>query len=220
MKIKFGFVALIAVTLLSTQVNADRNHGQNHYKVTVTNITKGISFTPLLASTHNRKVSLFEVGESASEEVSRVAEGGDIASLTKLLSESNNVHSTASSSGLLAPGESVEIEIDGARKFKKISLISMLLPTNDTMLALQGVKLPKHGKATYYMNAYDAGTETNDEYCVNIPGPHCGGAPFSPEDDGEGYIYPSPTIHGEADLQREAYQWNGPVGKVVIERIY
>jgi len=220
MKIKFGFVTLIAAALLSTQVNAGDNYWQNHYKITVTNITKGISFTPLLASTHNRKISIFEIGESASEEVSRVAEGGDIAPLTELLSDSNNVHSTASSNSLLAPGQSVEFEIDGTRKFKKISIISMLLPTNDTMLALQGAKLPKHGKATYYMNAYDAGTETNDEYCANIPGPHCGGAPFSPEDDGEGYIYPSPTIHGEADLSLEAYQWNGPVAKVVIERMY
>jgi len=220
MKIKFGFATLLAATLLSSQVHADSNYWQKHYKITVTNITKGISFTPILASTHNRKIGLFEVGESASEEVSRVAEGGDIAPLNELLSDSNNVHATASSNGLLAPGQSVEIEIDGARQFKKISMISMLLPTNDTMLALQGAKLPKHGTATYYMNAYDAGTETNDEYCVNIPGPHCGGAPFSPEDDGEGYIFPSPTIHGEADLHREAYQWNGPVAKVVIERMY
>jgi hypothetical protein len=73
------------------------------------------------------------------------------------------------------------------------------------MLALQGAKLPKYGKATYYINAYYAGTETNDEYYANIPGPHCGDAPFSPEEDGEGFIFPSLTIHGEADLSRETY---------------
>lgn len=220
MKIKFSFITLIAATLLSAHVNAGGNHWQNQYKVTVTNITKGISFTPLLASTHNRKVSLFEVGEAASDEVSRVAEGGDIMPLNDILLDSNYVHSTTSSNGLLAPGQSVEMDIASTRRFKKISLISMLLPTNDTMVSLQGATLPKHGKVTYYMNAYDAGTETNDEFCANIPGPHCGGAPFSPEDDGEGYIFPSPSIHGEADLSREAYLWNGPVAKVVIERMY
>ena len=154
-----------------------------------------------------------------SDEVSRVAEGGDIAPLQAELDSSHNVHSTASSEGLLMPGESVELMIDSNRRNKKFSLISMLLPTNDTMVALRNVKLPKHGKVTYFAKAYDAGTEMNDESCLNIPGPHCGGAPFSPEDEGEGYAYPSPGIHGEMDLSTESYQWNGAVAKVVIERI-
>jgi len=214
-------IVLFAMTVfLSMQVSAGSYYSQGGYKITVTNITKGISFTPFLAATHNRHESFFSVGESVSDEVSRVAEGGDISALNDQLTDSANVHSTASTGALLMPGESVELMIDSSRKFKRLSLISMLLPTNDTVVALQGVRLPKHGKVTYLVDAYDAGTETNDEFCANIPGPHCGGAPFSPEDDGEGYAYPSPAIHGLADLSTETYQWNGPVAKVVIERMY
>ena len=96
----------------------------------------------------------------------------------------------------------------------------MLLPTNDTIVALRSKALPwyRHGKMTYYMKAYDGGSETNDELCANIPGPHCAGVPFSPEDEGEGYIYPSPGIHGEADLSRATYNWHGPVAMVTIVR--
>jgi len=224
MKIHTKLFALIITAALAFQVSASDGYGHGHgaksYKVTLTNITKGISFTPFLAAIHNRHVNLFTLGEPVSDEVSRVAEGGDISGLQAVLDNSNAVHSTVSTDGLLMPGQSVELMIDSNRRNRRFSLISMLLPTNDTVAAAQNVKLPKHGKVTYLVKAYDAGTETNDEYCANIPGPHCGGAPFSPEDDGEGYAYPSPGIHGMADLSTEAYQWNGPVVKVTIERMY
>ena len=44
------------------------------YEVTLTNITKGQRFTPQLFTTHSRSVSLFEVGEPASEEIATLAE--------------------------------------------------------------------------------------------------------------------------------------------------
>ena len=111
MKIKFGFVTLIAAVLLSTHVNAGNYRQQNHYKVTVINITKGISFTLLLATTHNRDICLFEVGKSASEEVFRVTEDGNIAPLTELLSESHNVHSTASTVAYLLRDNQLKLMI-------------------------------------------------------------------------------------------------------------
>ena len=211
-------LALMLSLLVSANIASADN--MRYYKVSVTNITKGISFTPFLAATHNRHVSLFTVGEAVTDEVSRVAEGGDISGLQAVLDGSHSVHSTASTEGLLMPGQSVELMIDSNRRNRRLSLISMLLPTNDTLAAAQSVKLPRHGKVSYLVNAYDAGTETNDEYCASIPGPYCGGAPFSPEDDGEGYAYPSPGIHGSADLSTEAYQWDGPVVKVTIERMH
>ena len=75
--------------------------------VTITNITKGIVFTPFLAATHNKRIAFFEVSEAASEPVGRVAEGGDIADLNALLDDSNVVYDTESTKGLLEPGQSV-----------------------------------------------------------------------------------------------------------------
>lgn len=174
MKIKLPVLLLILSSFISLSATANQYgyyHAKKQYKITITNITKGVSFTPLLAATHNRDARFFTVGEPASEAVSRIAEGGDIAVLKEELDDSENVFSTANSEGLLAPGASVEITIGGHRRYGRIS----------------------------------------------IPGPACGGSPFSPEDAGEGYVYPSPAIHGEADLTRQAYNWDGAVAKVVIE---
>lgn len=222
MKSQLKVVLVACLCFISLNASASQYYGYQptkQFKVTITNITKGIYFTPLLTATHNRHASFFTVGEVASEEISRVAEGGDISGLKALLDGSDNVLATTNSEGLLAPGQSVELTIDGNRRNRLVSIVAMLLPTNDAMVALLGGKLPHHGKATYFLNAYDGGTETNDEYCANIPGPQCGGIPFSPEDSGEGYIYPSPGIHGEADLSKQAYQWQGAVAKVVIEKV-
>ena len=220
MKLKFSMLLLVLSSIISLGATADKydnKHANKQYKVTITNLTKGISFTPLLAATHNRHARFFTVGEPASEMVSRIAEGGDISMLKTALDDSDNVFSTTNSQGLLAPGASVELTLESHRKFKKLSIAAMLLPTNDTMVALLGKELPKKGTKVYFLSAYDGGTETNDEYCNNIPGPHCGGVPFSPDDAGEGYVYPSPAIHGEADLSRQMYDWDGAVAKVVIE---
>ena len=191
-------------------------NGKRNFQVTVTNITKGISFTPLLGVAHSPSISLFSVGETASEDIAAVAEGGNIAPLMESL---EGIAQTSATSGLLGPGETVTFEISVG--FRDVfSMVSMLLPTNDTMVAIRDQKLPLFGAATFYASAYDAGSETNDELCVNIPGPACGGSPFSPEDSGEGYVFPSPGIHGEADLSRSVYNWQGPVAKVVVQRVY
>lgn len=216
-----SLLTIIAIASFSFQAFAYDSSHMRHYKVTVTNLTKGISFTPLLSTSHNKHISLFTLGEMATDNIGRIAEGGDISGLRAMLDQSMYVSSTSASEGLLAPGSSVEISLSSARGFGRISLISMALPTNDTLVALRSKKLPKRigNSRTYFMRAYDGGTETNDELCANIPGPHCGGVPFSPEDSGEGYIYPSPAIHGEADLSRAQYNWDGAVAKVTITRV-
>ena len=215
--------SLVAVSGLShTTAFAGEYKAEKSYTLEVTNLTKGIAFTPLLAASHSPAISLFEVGMPASEAVERVAEGGDIAPLMMALSDSSKVFTTSQSEGLLMPGASTEIMISAKGYYKKLSLIAMLLPTNDGLVALNGAQLPRHKNhsKTYFMYAYDGGTEMNDELCASIPGPQCGGEPFSPEDDGEGYIYPHPGIHGESELTRMEYQWSGPVAKVVVTRVH
>lgn len=218
MKFSKSLLVLAATASLGFQATA-AHHDPDTYKVTITNITKGISFTPLLTASHKQALSFFHIGEQASMHIANIAEGGDISGLASELSSSNKVFDLTNSEGLLGPGMSVELMITAQGGYKRISIVSMALPTNDTLVAMRNKKLPKYS-ATFYMRAYDGGTETNDELCANIPGPHCGGTPFSPEDDGEGYIYPSPGIHGEGDLSAAAYDWRGPVAKVTIKKMY
>lgn len=222
MNIKRQFIkglALLACTAAFS--SASLAQVEQVYTVTVTNLTKGISFTPLLTATHTSDIKLFEVGQASSDALSRIAEGGDVSVLKDSLDLSDKVASTHATAGLLLPGKSVSYNITSRAFVSFVSITSMALPTNDTLVALNHAVLPGYrtGIDTYYMTAYDAGTETNDELCANIPGPRCGGTPFSPEDEGEGYIFPAQGIHGEADLKRSTYDWRGKVAKVVIKRI-
>lgn len=192
------------------------------YEVTIQNVTAGIDFTPFLLATHNSKVSLFEVGMPASEALGKVAEGGDTSELQMELDESDYVYATANTSDLLGPGESVTVMVNGRAGKNKLSLVSMLLPTNDNIVSALSIQLPSRmmEEITVMAMAYDAGTETNSEECAYIPGPTCGGEAFSDTDLGEGYIFPSAGIHGEGDLTQSQYDWQGPVAIVKIKRVY
>lgn len=189
------------------------------YKVSITNITKNVAFTPFIVATHKSNLHFFELGQTASQAIADIAEGGNTAALAEMLSESSDVKNIANSSGLLPAGETVEIIIETNIAYRYLSLAAMLLPTNDSFIALDAVALPKFASRTYFAHAYDAGSETNDESCVSIPGPLCGGEPFSPNDDGEGFVHIASGISGEGDLSAALYDWRGPVAKIVIERM-
>jgi hypothetical protein len=104
----------------------------------------------------------------------------------------------------------------------------MLIPTNDSFVALEGVPLPVLGARDLHAPAYDAGTEANDQSCARIPGPRCGGAGYDPEpaDGDEGHISISNGFHelGEVDdagsevLGPFLYDWRNPVARVTVRR--
>jgi hypothetical protein len=152
------------------------------YQVTITNAS-ATTFTPLLAVAHRASIQLFEAGAAPSDAFVGLAESdGTAGFMADLAAQSNKVGDVQSSAGLLGSGESV---VAGCR-FHRLSLAAMLLPTNDSFVGLQSVALPRSRGAslTYHALVYDAGSETNDELCANIPGPQCGGAALSPEDRG------------------------------------
>jgi hypothetical protein len=216
-------LVFVSAMLASTGVFAG-DYGARSYAVTVTNITPGQTFTPLLLATHSQRIRYFELGDAASMELATIAESGNIAPLDALLqSLPKRVYATANSAGLLpngllGPGQSVTVEISARGYFNRLSLAGMLIPTNDSFVALDSVALPV-GEASYFVPAYDAGSEFNDELCANIPGPVCGGAGLSDE-DGEGYVHISGGIHGIGDLEASSYDWKNPVAKITIRRVH
>ncbi len=214
---KIAATTLCSSLLYSSAVLAD---GYARYEVTVTNLTRAQVFTPILVSSHRNGVNLFELGSAASPELSALAEGGDVAPLTAMLDSDHHVIDTANSGGLLMPGQSVTVTVSARRGAKRISLASMLIPTNDSFIALNSVKAPKHHRSrVYYSPGYDAGTEPNDENCMHIPGPVCGGEGGSPGAGGEGYVHISGGIAGIADLAAETYDWHNPTAKIEIRRV-
>jgi hypothetical protein len=124
---------------------------------------------------------------------------------------------TADGNPLINPGESVTVTISGSRDYNRLSLAGMLLPTNDTFVAVNSMPLPRRYAGSMAL-AYDAGSEANDELCENIPGPTCGGIPFS-EGLAEGFVHVSRGISGEGDLEASGYDWRNPVARVTVRRI-
>ncbi len=221
------WVALLASVLIPQVAFAKK---PIEYKITVTNLTKGQYFTPVLGVNHNDALRLFEVGQPVSPELETLAEEGNSGPLKASLDADPRVSQTVTSAGLLGPGQSVTIILSEKNKKKdRLSLVAMLTPTNDAFMALNGVSPPGKGigfSVTYYALAYDAGGEENDELCVSIPGPQvleddleeCSFLGGVDAGNGEGFIFVHAGIHDVGDLKSENRDWRNPVAKIVIER--
>ena len=201
------------------------------YEVTVTNVTRGQTFTPILVTTHRPSIALFELGAPASPELEVLAEDGGTGPFVALLeSLGRTVGDVTSGDSLLAPGESVSFEIEGNPWRHVLSVAAMLIPTNDTFFAIDSVRLPRYGQSTFLANAYDSGTEFNDQSCANMPGPRCGGEGLSAAagEGDEGFVYISNGFHdlGTEDangfevLGPAVYDWRNPVARVTVKRVY
>ena len=193
------------------------------YEVTVTNLTRGQRFTPILVATHKAGVRLFELGSPGSPQLKTLAEEGNVAPMTALLLGNPNVLDVVNSGALLNPGSSITQRVRTRGGFDNVSVAAMLIPTNDGFFAVNDLEGPDETDSiTVFSPAYDAGTEVNDERCASIPGPffiECGGpggggAPGG----GEGYVHIHAGIHGIGNLDPAIRDWRNPVAKITIRR--
>ncbi|MCP4769070.1 MAG: hypothetical protein GY875_22770 [Gammaproteobacteria bacterium] len=195
--------------------------GNKSYHVTITNLTHAIIFTPILVASHRRPVSIFELGTPASDELSAIAEGGDVGPLTTMLNGNSQVIDVQNSGGLLMPGQSVTVIVSAEHGAKMISIASMMLPTNDAFIGLNSVAVSRKG-STFYSPGYDAGSEANDELCINIPGgANCSGVGYSPgvNDGDENQVHVHRGTHGVGDLAADVYDWRNPVARITVTRV-
>ncbi|MDP5208719.1 spondin domain-containing protein [Microbulbifer sp. 2205BS26-8] len=205
--------------------------------VEVTNLTHSIYFTPLLVSAHADAFHLFEIGTAATPALQMMAEGGDISGL---VAEAESVGATNvenPAAGLLGPGTSVSLEAFDSGNNGFLSIAAMLLPTNDGFVGLDAWEIPTEpGSYTLYLNAYDAGTEANDERVVAGSGaPFVAGIPANPGGNGgaggtgvtteevnqrvhihRGNIGDTDPVAGTSDLDARIHRWLNPVAKVVV----
>lgn len=202
----------------------DRSSG-GFFEITVTNLTRGQQFTPILVASHKAGIRLFELGKPATPELQIVAEEGNVAPLTAALRSTSGVLDVTNSGALLEPGASVKIKIRTRGNFDHVSVAAMLIPTNDGFFAVNGVR-GAHGREVRTLTsvAYDSGSERNDELCASIPGPffdECGGAGGggTPTGDEEGYVHVHAGIHGIGDLQAAQRDWRNPVARIAIRRV-
>lgn len=214
---KFTAGALASAMLAAASLGAQA--AGKVYEVTITNITKAQIFTPIMVASHRSGAKLFTLGEAASDELEILAESGNPGPLSDKLADEADADVSVAEDVLL-PGHSVTLYVNADGKQKYLSVASMLVPSNDALFAINGMRGPK-GRDSLSLRspAYDAGTEDNDELCVSIPGPPflCEGEGVSAE-GGEGYVYIHSGIRGIADLDDDTYDWRNPVASVSIRR--
>ena len=204
--------------------------------IEITNLTQGIYFTPLLVSAHNNSTQLFKPGDAASANLQAMAEGGDISGLATDLTNAGADTIENPAGGLLAPGASTHTMINSNSGNTHLSLTAMMLPTNDGFVGLNALEIPTiAGRYTYYLNAYDAGTEVNNEIVNGAGTPGELGIPADPGgaagNSGSGITQneTNTTVHihrgnlgdtdsqgGASDLDSTVHRWLNPVAKLVI----
>lgn len=208
----------MTLALLGAQAMAQESV---QYEVSITNMTQAQSFTPQLVVTHPGNVRLFRIGNEARETLEILAEGGDTGPLTERLAPA--VDEATTLDGLLAPGQTTTTTISAESGRRFLSVAAMMIPTNDTFMALNRARLPAVGASEYLVPAYDAGTEANDQDCANIPGPTCGGVGYvgAPGEGDEGFVHISNGFHdlGGDTLSPEIYDWRNPVARITVRRM-
>ena len=186
-------------------------------QVTITNLTRGQTFSPPLVVVHDPGVDLFEAGMPASIELQALAEDGDAGPLMALLGGDPGVLDLQQAAAALDPGASTTLTVMADPAHRHLSIAGMLVSTNDTFFGLDAFEgMAAGSRVELLLPAWDAGTEVNSENCAFIPGPPCGGAGVHDPTPAEGYVHISSGIQGIGDLGPEA-DWRNPVARVVLE---
>ena len=111
---------------------------------------------------HSRCADVWSVGSPATAAVAAVAEDANLPIFVDTYAQTPGVADAfVGGSAPIGPGGSDSFELD-ARRGSRISLVSMLVNTNDGFTGLDAVKLG-NGTRVYEVGAYDAGTEVDNE---------------------------------------------------------
>ncbi len=222
-RISMAILAVASGLLASGSATAD--HDSQAFAVTVTNLTRGQQFTPILVASHRSGASLFQLGQPASEPLAILAEEGNTAPLAALLGSNARVLDVQVGGGLLNPGQSKTVTVETRGRFNRVSVAAMLIPTNDAFFAVNGMKGPEDDESlVLFSPAYDAGSEVNDERCASIPGPHfteCGGPGGGAAVSGgeEGFVHIHAGMHGIGNMKASERDWRNPVARITIRRL-
>ena len=228
-KLAFAVAAMgaVAAVLALAAVAALPAAGQQNvtYNVTIENLTSGQPFTPPVVAAHTSGLDAFEVGQAASAEVQAIAENGNNDPLVALLGGSAAVLDSASGTGPVKPGESATITV-AAPAGSLLSVVFMLICTNDGFSGVDSMALPASGSETVDRDAYDAGTENNTEDFADIVPPCQDLIGVSSGDAGTGesnaalaeggVITAHSGIQGGTDLTVSDHGWTDPVARITV----
>jgi hypothetical protein len=216
-------LALTATALLTAGAAADGG-GTKTWRVTIENLTPAgpgapgsQPLSPPLFVVHSKKADVWSVGDVASHPVAAIAEDANNAPAESALAQLRGVRDVFTGAGGPIPsGTSRSFTVETKDKFNRLSVVTMLVNTNDAFTGLDSYRLRGHGAELERM-AYDAGSERNNELAAFIPGPCCNN-PFVRDPEGE-LIRVHSGIEGVGDLDPAVWGWEGPAARITIERV-
>jgi Spondin_N len=193
------------------------------WQVTVENLTPpgagppgSQPLSPPLFVVHSGKADVWSVGAIASHPVAAIAEDANNGPAESALADVRGVRSVFTGTGGPIPsGESRTYVVATRGSADRLSVVTMLVNTNDAFTGLDSLRL-RGRSLSRHTGAYDAGSEANNEQTEFIPGPCCGNA-FVRDPEGR-LIRMHPGILGIGDLDPAVYGWDDPVAKITIER--
>jgi hypothetical protein len=224
----------------------DKQGTANTYRVTIRNLTSGQPMSPPVVATHRGDDQLFEVGEPASVGVREIAENGNNAPIRAFLEANpfSAISDFAESSVPLFPEDTpggaeapnppefpdkVTLTVTADRDARHLSVVTMLVCTNDGFTGVNSLKLPRGGRTvTVKTNGYDAHTEVNDEDLAHIVPPcqligvssgEAGMDVSNPALAEGGVIAHHEGIKGGSDLVRSLHGWKDPVAEIKVTSV-
>ena len=200
---------------------ADDDDGSRpkQYRVSVENLTPAGSqpLSPPLLVVHSNRADVWSIGDIASHGVAAIAEDANNAVLKSALTGFPGVRSVETGAGgAIPPGTSRSYTVETAGHYKRLSLVTMLVNTNDAFTGLDSLRVGERS-AVLMTAAYDAGSERNNELRSHIPGPCCNN-PFVRDPEGHP-IGMHEGITGRGELSPSTYDWTGPAARITVERV-
>jgi len=196
------------------------------FEITLENLTEGNPgeagqvFSPPIFITHIPSVRPIPIGGTASEPARILAEDGNNGPKAELAEslKGDSIKDYVALSDPIPPGGSATVELEAGVDGWVLSLLTMLVETNDGLAAVDSLSLFDDAgqplSMTVDVMAYDAGTEENTELAADIPGPPFGGSGRTPTDP-QGVVEPHPGIRGDAEVGAE-FGWTEPVARLTI----
>ena len=228
-------LAMVGCNDSDSDDNGSNSNGltEKSFEVSIVNLSANQPFSPVAILYHQAAHTSWAIGESASESLEMLAEGGDNSALISQANASTSVWTTASSDAPIVPGAASTVtttfESDADLS---LTVVSMLVNSNDAFSGLQGWDLSGLAvgdQVSQLAPVYDAGTEQNTEGENTIPGPADGGEGFNAERDDVDFVARHPGIVAAAiaggfdenslSVLDSSHRFDAPIAKIVVRRL-
>lgn len=197
------------------------------FTIEVINLTNFQPLAPIAGVLHTSERSFFNIGETASEALEQLAEGGDNSLI--LAETGDDILGNGTSEGITGPGATATFDVSGETEDGTgfyLTVLTMPVNTNDAFTGTNSLSLDalEVGESIQRnTRTYDAGTEANTEASGTIPGPADGGEGFNAARDDINFITMHPGVVTSSDglstsILTEQHRFDNPTTRVIVTR--